>query len=259
MQKSPPFVWRGGLLLTSLLLLLLHLASAQQPTPRPGMRSNVSNAWLMFLSDTRLSKRWGIHAEAQVLRSRSSALGCQNVFRVGANYYVVDNLLLTGGYAYSQSALDGGLPGAPEHRLYQQLLLRDTKSRVQLQHRYRLEERWVQVQPNQQFTYLNRMRYQLRLALPLIGKKLTEGVPYAVGSDEIFLGFGRNENKRLLQQNRAYLGLGYQITKATAVELGYLNQLVLPRQESRFEVNENVQFSLCFNPDLRPAASSAVR
>ncbi|AHJ99083.1 DUF2490 domain-containing protein [Hymenobacter swuensis] len=256
MQKSTPFLWRGTMLLASLMLRMLHPASAQQ-TPRPAMRSNVSNAWLIFLSDTRLSKRWGIHAEAQVLRSRSSALGCQNVFRAGANYYVVDNLLLTGGYAYSQSALDGGLPGAPEHRLYQQVQLCDTKSRVQLQHRYRLEERWVQVQPGQQFIYLNRMRYQLRLTLPLIGKKLTEGVPFLVGSNEVFLGFGRNENKRLLQQNRAYLGLGYQITKAAAVEIGYLNQLVLPRQESRFEVNENVQFSLCFNPDLRPTASPA--
>ena len=256
MQKSTPFLWRGMMLLASLMLRMLHPASAQQPTPRPAMRSNVSNAWLLFLSDTRLSKRWGIHAEAQVLRSRSSALGCQNVFRAGANYDVVDNLLRTGGYAYSQSALDGGLPGAPEHRLYQQLLLRDTKNLVQLQHRYRLEERWVQVQPGQQFTYLNRMRYQLRLTLPLIGKKLTEGVPFLVGSDEVFLGFGRNENKRLLQQNRAYLGLGYQITRAAAVEIGYLNQLVLPRQESRFEVNENVQFSLCFSPDLRPAAAT---
>jgi Protein of unknown function (DUF2490) len=256
MQKSTPSLWRGTVLLASLMLRMLHPAAAQQPTPPSVMRANVSNAWLLFLSDTRLSKRWGIHTEAQVLRTRSAAQGCQNVFRAGANYYVTDYLLLTGGYAYSQSALDGGVAGAPEHRLYQQVQLRDTKSRVQMQHRYRLEQRWVQLQPRQTFTYLNRMRYQLRLAVPLIGKELTEGIPFLVGSNEVFLGFGRHENQRLIQQNRAYLGLGYQITKAASIELGYLNQLVLPRQESRFEVNENVQFSLCFNPDLRPAASA---
>lgn len=255
MQKSTPFLWRGLMLLASLMLRMLHPASAQQLTPQTATRANASNAWLLFRSDTRLSKHWGIHAEAQVLRTRNSVMGCQNVFRTGANYYVLDNLLLSGGYAYSQAATDGGRAGEPEHRLYQQVLLLDTKNRVHVQHRYRLEQRWVQQQPAQEFTYLNRMRYQLRLALPLIGQELTEGVPFVVGSNEVFLGFGRHEGKQLIRQNRAYLGLGYQLTRAASIEIGYLHQLVLPRQESRFEGNNNLQFSLCFSPDLhRPLA-----
>ncbi|MDU0369265.1 DUF2490 domain-containing protein [Hymenobacter endophyticus] len=252
MQTSTPSI-RGLMLLTSLLLLLTHPGTAQQRTALPASSTIRHNTWLMFLSDARLSKRWGLHTEVQVLRTRTSELGSQNVFRGGANYYAADNLVLTGGYAYSQAVADDNFTGAigPEHRLYQQVQLHDAKSRLHVHHRYRLEQRWVQFQPGQEFAYLNRMRYQLRLVVPLLGPELTSRMPYAVAADEIFLGFGKGSKGRLFQQNRAYLGVGYQISKASAVELGYLNQFVQLPVESRPELNENIQFSLCFNPDWR--------
>ena len=254
MQTSAAF-FRALKLLPSLLLLLLHPGAAQQLTaPSSAARPSQTNTWLMFLSDVRFSPRWGLHAEAQVLRTHTSELGLQNVLRAGANYYATDNLLLTGGYAYSRAFPDAGypVPTGPEHRLYQQLQFHDTGSRVQVQHRYRLEQRWVQLQPAHPHVFLNRMRYQLRLTMPLIGKELTPGTPFVAVSDEVFLGFGRRESPGLIKQNRAYAALGYQITKASAIEIGYLNQLVQPaRENSRFEMNENLQFSLCFNPDFR--------
>ncbi|WP_139925767.1 DUF2490 domain-containing protein [Hymenobacter sp. DG01] len=252
-----------GLLLPSLLLLLLHPGAAQQlrpgtspPPTRPGTR----NAWLLFFSDSRLSRRWGLHAEAQLIRARTSELDGQNVVRLGVNYHAAPALVLSGGYAHSRSYLEAGLTSpisAPEHRLYQQVQLQDNKSRVKFQHRYRLEQRWVQLMPAHSYTYLNRMRYQLRLALPLMGRELAPGVPFAVASDELFLGFGRHETNSFIKQNRAYAGLGYQISKAASVEVGYLNQLVQLRQENRYEVSENVQLSLSFHPDFRRAAPQA--
>ncbi|RSK35305.1 DUF2490 domain-containing protein [Hymenobacter metallilatus] len=252
MQHSTRLTSRGLGLLAGLMLLLLHPGVAQQFAPSSSA-SIRQNTWLMFLSDARLSKRWGLHTEVQVLRTRTSELGYQNVFRGGANYYFSDNLLLTGGYAYSQDVAEDHYPGAsgPEHRLYQQLQLRDAKNRVQLQQRYRLEQRWVRLQPDQDFTYLNRLRYQLRLAIPLLGRELTSGVPFAVVADEIFLGFGQQAKGRLFQQNRAYVGIGYQISTASSVEIGYLNQFVQLPQDSRPELNENMQISLCFHPDWR--------
>ncbi|GAB2769936.1 hypothetical protein HNQ93_000409 [Hymenobacter luteus] len=262
-MPTAPLPARGLLLLTSLLLLSLHPGAAQQLHPgliqaptRPGTR----NAWLLFFSDSRLSKRWGLHAETQLIRARTSELDWQNVVRLGVNYHAADVLVLSGGYAHSRSYLEAGYPtplSAPEHRLYQQVQLQDHKSRVKFQHRYRLEQRWVQFMPMRSYTYLNRMRYQLRLALPLIGRELAPGVPFVVASDELFLGFGRHETNSLIKQNRAYAGLGYQISKAASVEVGYLNQLVQLRQENRYEVSENIQLSLSFHPDFRRAAPEA--
>ncbi|MBT9391896.1 DUF2490 domain-containing protein [Hymenobacter sp. NST-14] len=254
MQTSTAFL-RALKLLPALLLLLLHPGAAQQLTaPSSAARPSQTNTWLMFLSDVRLSARWGLHAEAQVLRTHTSALGLQNVLRAGANYYATDHLLLTGGYAFSQSFPDAGypVPIGPEHRLYQQVQFHDTGSRVQVQHRYRLEQRWVQLQPTAPHVFLNRMRYQLRLTMPLIGKEMAPGIPFVTVSDEVFLGFGRRETAGLIKQNRAYAALGYQLSKATGIEIGYLNQLVQsPRENGRFEMNENLQFSLCFHPDFR--------
>ncbi|RSK51296.1 DUF2490 domain-containing protein [Hymenobacter rigui] len=249
---------KRGLMLLPSLMLLLHPGTAQQLSAPSSSRLR-QNTWLMLLSDARLSKRWGLHTEVQVLRTRTSELGYQNVFRGGATYYATDNLLLTGGYAYSQNVAEDSYAGAtgPEHRLYQQLQLRDAKNRVQLQQRYRLEQRWVQLRPGQDFTYLNRLRYQLRLTIPLLGRELTSGVPFAVVADEIFLGFGHQSNGRLFQQNRAYAGVGYQISKASSLEIGYLNQFVQLPQEGRPELNENMQISLCFNPDWRRVLAAA--
>ncbi|RPD50076.1 DUF2490 domain-containing protein [Hymenobacter sediminis] len=264
-MQTAPLPARGLLLLTSLLLLLLHPGAAQQlrsGTSQPPTRSGTRNAWLMFFSDSRLSKRWGLHAEAQLIRARTAELDWQNVVRLGVNYHAANVLVLSGGYAHSRSYLEAGYPApvsAPEHRLYQQVQLQDDKSRVKFQHRYRLEQRWVQLMPMRSYTYLNRMRYQLRLALPLIGRELVPGVPFAVVSDEVFLGFGRQETNSLIKQNRAYAGLGYQISKASSVEVGYLNQLVQLRQESRYEVSENLQLSLSFHPDFRRALPESER
>ena len=202
-----------------------------------------------------MAQRWGLHAEAQVLRTHTSELGLQNVLRAGANYYATEHLLLTGGYAYSRAFPDAGypLPTAPEHRLYQQVQLHDAGGRVQVQHRYRLEQRWVQLQPAHTRVFLNRMRYQLRLTMPLIGKE-TDGrrsVRYGCRMRCSWVLAGAKA-PGLLKQNRAYAALGYQLTNAAAVEIGYLNQLVRPLPEaSRFEMNENLQFSLCFHPDFR--------
>jgi Protein of unknown function (DUF2490) len=257
-MQTAPLLKRGLLLLPSLLLLLLHPGTAQQRTA-PSTTLARHNTWLIFLSDARLSKHWGLHTEVQVLRTRTSELGCQNVFRGGANYYATDDFMLTGGYAYSQAVADDNFTGATgaEHRLYQQMQLHDVKSRLRLHHRYRLEQRWVQLRPGQEFTYLNRMRYQLQLVLPLLGPELSSGMPYAVAANEVFLGFGRGAGGRLFQQNRAYLGMGYQIGKASAVELGYLNQFVQLPLEGRPELNENMQLSLCFNPDWRRVVAAA--
>ncbi|MCA8831605.1 DUF2490 domain-containing protein [Hymenobacter pini] len=252
-MQTSTLLKRGLMLLPSLMLLLLHRGAAQQLTTPRSTTLARQNAWLMLFSDARLSKRWGLHTEVQVLRTRTSELGFQNVFRGGANYYATNSLLFSAGYAYSQAVAEDNVPDAagPEHRLYQQVQLRDAKSRIQLQHRYRVEQRWVRLQPDHSFTYLNRMRYQLRLVMPLLGRELTGGTPFLVAADEIFLGFGRRENGRVFQQNRAYLGVGYQLSKASSVEVGYLNQLVQVPQEGRAEQNENLQVSLCFNPDWR--------
>lgn len=248
-----------------LVLLLLSLAGGAQAqthrltaTPPPYRRFN---SWLMVNSDARLNDKWGLHTEAQLRQVKGPNAPQQKFLRIGANYYAANILVLSAGYAYTMSFPEGNdseLGSLPEHRSYQQLLLRFDSSRVQTQHRYRLEQRWVRRSGSGQFTYLNRFRYQLRLTLPLSSqKKVLPGTPYLTGYDELFIGFGRNSDGNIFSQNRACLALGYQISRATSVEMGYLNQMAPQEEMASLAANHILHLGLNFNPDFRKGKLTA--
>ncbi|HEX8428202.1 DUF2490 domain-containing protein [Hymenobacter sp.] len=247
------------------LILLLSLAGrAQAQTSRTAstpVQYQRFNTWLMVLSDARLNDKWGLHTEAQLRQVRGPNAPQQKFLRLGANYYVANILVLSGGYAYTMSFPDGNdsqIGSLPEHRSYQQLLLRFDSSRVQTQHRYRLEQRWVRRPGSTQFTYLNRLRYQLRLTLPLNSqKKVVPGTPYLTGYDELFIGFGRNADGNIFNENRACLALGYQINRATSVEIGYLNQMAQQVEMASLAASHILHLGLNFNPDFRKGFTSS--
>ncbi len=242
-----------------LVLMLLSLASGAQAQTQNATTSSAHyrrfNTWAMFLSDARLSNKWGLHTEGQLRQVRGPQSPQQNFLRIGANYHVANLLVLTGGYAYTMSYPDGNdsdIGGLPEHRSYQQILLRFDSSRVMSQHRYRMEQRWIRRPGDRKFTYLNSLRYQLRLTLPLSHKrKIEPGTAYAMGSNELFMGFGRNADGNIFDQNRACLALGYQVNRATSIEAGYMNQMNQQEEMSSLVASHILHLALNFNPDFR--------
>ncbi|UOR05449.1 DUF2490 domain-containing protein [Hymenobacter aerilatus] len=245
---------RSVLLLLSMLLSGLTTSFGQVPTTPTRLNDPNFNAWLMFFSDARLSQRWGVHTEAQWRRYQGVRRPQQDFVRAAANYYVNDALMLSAGYAYALTHRYGEHPAAsrfPEHRLYQQVLLRDNLGRVQLQHRYRQEQRWVRFAGDDAYSYLNRSRYQLRLAVPLTGTIIQAQTPYLAAYNEVFVGFGRNVTGNVFDQNRTYFAFGYQLSAATAVETGYLYQVLQQRNGQVFEHNHTLQLGLIYNPDWR--------
>ena len=242
-------------------LICLLLASAgpvraQQAHPVAGPPA-VSN-WLLYQSDVRLRGKWGAHLEGQLRRAQERTEPRRNLALLAANYYATPQFVLTAGYGYALSAWPDNLPDhttrLPEHRLYEQLLVRDAEGRVRVQHRYRLEQRWLQTLAEPTFRYVNRLRYQLSVTLPLRGQAVVPGGLYATASDELFFNFGRHAPS-VFDQNRAALALGYQVSAATALEVGYLNQLLpTPGSYSGMDQHHVLQLRVAFNPDLRPAA-----
>jgi len=248
---------RLTLFLTAVLLLATVPASAQaQSVPERQFDPN-RHAWLMLFSDARLAGRWGLHTEFQWRRARLGRSPQQELYRAGLNYHASDRVMLTAGYAFVQTYRYGEFPAAdefPEHRLYEQLLLRDKHGALALSHRYRLEQRWIRFPNTADYTFLNRFRYMLRGALPLLPGRtaIDPGTPYLAVYDELFIGFGENVIRNVFDQNRAYGALGWQLTKALSVEAGYLHQLVLQRNGRIYESNHTLQLGLTFNPDYRP-------
>jgi hypothetical protein len=158
--------------------------------------------------------------------------------RTGLNYHFSNKAFATAGYAYIPSFIfesEQRAPESKEHRIWQQFILKNNIGRVFFEHRYRLEQRWV----NSDFR--SRFRYRLMLMLPIGKPKIEQGSFFIGLYDEIFV----NSKNVFFDRNRLYGALGYQINSNTSVQTGMLHQ----------RVNDfgkwYLQFALVYNPDLR--------
>jgi hypothetical protein len=245
--------------------LLLALTAAARPATGQEVErvtGTNSNAWFVYAGTHALSPKVGLHLEAQLRRSDFLSDPLQLFVRAGVNYALADRVTATGGYAYAWSTPYGEFP-APfafsEHRVWEQLQLTHATGRLAWQHRYRLEQRWLAQREETPdggtrtswWRYVNRFRYMARTTLPLRGATVSRGEPYLAASDEIFVGFGRHVQLNVLDQNRAYAGVGYQAGTHTRVELGYLNQWVLRGNGREMENNHTLQLTLYSTAPLR--------
>ena len=181
--------------------------------------------WLKLSADLPLRGRWTLYSEVES-RQSSAQLGAQQLGRLGLHLHVAPSFSLGAGYVLAANEFgpaDG--PRVPEHRFYQEAILADVKGPVRASHRLRAEERWLRPRPEAAFRFAPRLRYQLRLVVPLHADGLLPvGSAYVVAADEIFASLGRREGRSFLEENRLSAGLGYRLSRCTAVELAYLHQ-----------------------------------
>lgn len=185
--------------------------------------------WLQTFATINLNKKWSIHAEYQWRRTDGVKYWQQGLFRTGVNYKLTDNVILHAGYAEAETFKYGDFPFAPngtfpEHRIYEQLVLRQPLNKFLITHRFRIEQRWLgRVKAGtdreiEEWLFLHRFRYQFRAQLAL-NKKW-----YAAAADEIFIGAGKNVGVNIFDQNRIFLLTGVKLNKNISVEGGYFNQ-----------------------------------
>jgi hypothetical protein len=102
------------------------------------------NAWGMYFGDHPIGQsRWGVHLEGQWRRHEGFNRWQQLLLRPGVNFEVNKLLLLTGGYAFINSYPYGQFPtlakATPEHRVWEQALLRYKTGKLSWSTRLRFE------------------------------------------------------------------------------------------------------------------------
>jgi hypothetical protein len=114
-----------------------------------------------------------------------------------------------------------------ENRAWQGLTWKDMTEDKQFtwEMRNRLEERFLAANADPSIRWRTRFRFeQLIPAFPALS---------VIASEELFVNLNDNENNRQLQaglqQNRAYIGLGYRFAPQFQIETGYLEQHVWRR------------------------------
>lgn len=199
---------------------------------------NDKGNWLMYFGTNKISEKFSIHSEVQYRNHTISPTNIEQLLlRTGLNYHFKPNASATFGYAHIGNHLyesDRKSPETEEHRIWQQFLTTNNIGRVKFEHRYRLEERFIESD------FKMRFRYRLMLFVPINRPTLEEGSLYVGIYNELFI----NDKARFFDRNRLYAGLGYQYAGNTHIQLGIL------RQEVQSAAKTFLQLGLIYNTDL---------
>lgn len=245
-----------------LLFLFVESASSQSTTSNTSKRvyTTNNNGWFMYIGDHKFSSKLGVHVEAQFRRYDILPKNQQLLLRTGINYHFKPSTFATLGYCFVETYPYGEFHSKtqfPEHRIWEQFQYKSILGRSEVVNRYRLEQRYMYLPvlqtdsasyaPSKKPTYQNRMRLMTRISVPFKGKTIEDKQFYLSLYDEVFLNFGKNVGLNYIDQNRAYIALGYKIPKLGRIEIGYLNQLVLKSDGLKVENNHTLQVGILSN------------
>jgi len=199
--------------------------------------------WLMYFGTNKISEKFSIHSEVQYRNHTIAPVNIEQLLlRTGINYHFAENAFVTAGYGYignHEYESERKSPEVEEHRIWQQLITTNNLGRVKFEHRYRLEQRFIESD------FKTRFRYRLMLFVPLNKPKIETGTLFLGVYDEIFI----NGHEEFFDRNRLYGGMGYQLNPNVNIQTGILYQR-LSNTGKAF-----LQFGIVFNTDLRKEKS----
>lgn len=251
-----------------IILFLIIILGFNNTIIAQNTRTNIKNniGWYGYFGTFKLNKKVSLHTEYQWRRNNIITEWQQSLLRLGVNYQLNPKLQLRSGYAWAETFPYGSIPingfgkDFSEHRMFEMATVTDKISKVDLSHRFILEQRWVGRYTNTSLTkedeylFLNRIRYMFRMQMPLKGEIITDKTPYLVLYNEILIGFGKNVNENIFDQNRLGILFGYKINNQVRLELGYLNQILQLGREINgsnvFQHNNGIILNTIFNFDF---------
>ncbi len=124
-----------------------------------------------------------------------------------------------------------------EFRMWEQLILNSNLNRLRIEHRYRIEQRWINGE------YRNRFRYRINPLIPLNGKTLVPHVLFASISDEVFF----SDNIPYFEGNRFYAGAGYLFSRLLMLQAGFVRQYAYRKTDNgsgKNFIQTTLQFSI---------------
>ncbi len=128
------------------------------------------------------------------------------------------------GYTYhlnfSDASTGDNTKFSHENRIILQAQIYTPINRTNIQHRLRLEQRWITYVSDSETEVRQRFRYRLQATVPLGNEKLEAGTFFLNFYNELFI----NLHELSFDQNRLYGAAGYQFTPSTNLQIGYLFQ-----------------------------------
>lgn len=193
--------------------------------------------WFASFNTIKLKDKWSLHTDVQFRSTDKFEHMNQILLRPGINYQLNKKMIVSAGYAYThQRAAAAGITGyVPDHRIWQQFIYNQKLSQLAIQHRFRLEERFVPKPvvvnnkiENDGSLYTTRLRYFIRNILPLKQQPVFTKGAFVALQNEVFVNISnkKNVNGKFFDQNRLYPAIGYRFSKKFDIDAGYMYQYV---------------------------------
>ena len=184
----------------------------------------------MYFGNNAISKKLNWWNEVQYRNYNFDGDLEQLMLRTGIGWNLTENnnnLLLGYGYILGKKYInETDKQTTNEHRIFQQFITRQKFNRINLQHRYRVEERFLQND------FRVRFRYFLSMNIPINTKEMTDKTVYASAYNEIFL----HANSPVFDRDRIYAALGYAFQKNLRLELGFMTQVQEKTSRGQFQI-----------------------
>lgn len=169
---------------------------------------------------------WSAYAEFQ---SRSlSPLDRFYYYEIkgGATYSFLEKYSFTLGTGFYNTFNEGekydGYSEKKEFRVWQQFIMDQKLSVVEIEHRYRTEQRFSE-------KYENRFRYRLNVSVPINKKEITVKTLFASAFNEVFF----TDKLPHFSRNRFHLGAGYVFSKNITLQMGWIRQVDFSKETQR--------------------------
>jgi hypothetical protein len=202
-------------------------------------QTNEIGSWLVYFGNQKIDNKWNIQSDFQYRNHQVLSQRNQYLLRAGVGYNLKEqnhNLLL--GFAYiatdSYDEVNTFKATRFESRIYQQYLYKHRFGKTYVNHRVRLEERFLANE------FGLRGRYFISMQKPFKGKDITKHSSYFSTYNELFIDIKNAQFDR----NRLYVGLGYGITEHIRIETGYMIQAQknINRGQLQFILINNLPF-----------------
>ena len=185
--------------------------------------------WLAYFGTGKINDKWSVATEAQYRSYNFIDDREQLLLRVAAMYNLTPNVNVAQGYAFISGRTynaAGVVTNTTEHRIYQQLILKQQFGRLNLTHRYRIEERFLKND------FRLRFRYFLYANVALTKPTMQKGAVYLSAYNEIFL----HTDRPIFDRDRVFGGIGYVFNKDLKIEAGVMTQMQENRSRGQFNI-----------------------
>lgn len=205
--------------------IALWLASVSVAIAQPEKNIETREmGWIGYFNQSRFTNRSGLWTDVHLRLNDNFVSETHAILaRVAYIYFVTDRTRISAGYAYQHQPGHEGDPNVLEHRPWQQIQWFEKKNWFAMMQWIRLEQRFRSTGEDG-FEFSNhRIRYNIALTIPLTQKEIKPKTAFLFTNNEVFINFGENVVNNYFDQNRFFMGLGYQFTSHLNAQLGYMN------------------------------------